>query len=451
MLGTSGLASLLAGPPMQGARFSDKPRYFKFEKYKHPDNSCPVYRVTPPDGHYIHTFFDVCPWSPSGRYLVVTRFPYGDRKPVLGDEADIAVVDLQRESIRTVYKTRAWSFQLGANVQWGKDDRYIYCNDIVNFVAVGIRVDIETGETKVFVGPKYDINGPASAIIGSRLELMNATQYGYGIPDGAFGFPQYNHADHENDDGLWYTSLDNNEKNLLLSYGDVRRKISQPEYYQNGVFYFFHSKFNSTSDKVLQVVRCLIPGKKGRNPSLFTLDVSTGKLYETVERKLWEYEGPIGQGNHPNWHPHGKHIVMNLVPSWEGDNMMRFCLISHDGSDKKVLSRTILGSGHPSVDPSTRYLITDAYPHQEWAASSNGEVPIRLIDLREDREITVSRIFTDLASKVGKGNYKVKGGGSHFKLDPHPVWNRDYTKVCFNGAPDGNRGVFIGELKTLIR
>ncbi len=454
MLGTSGLASLLAGPRVPGLTetgFSHKARSYKFEKYTHPDNACPVYRVTPPDGQYLHTFFDVCPWSPSGRYLVVTRFPYGDRKPVLGDVAEIAVIDLHQESIRTVYKTRAWSFQLGTNVQWGNDDRYLYCNDVINFVAVCVRVDIQTGETTAFAGPKYDINGAATAVIGSRLELLNATQYGYGIPDNATGFPQYTNAAHENDDGLWHTTLSDNKKTLLLSYGDVRQRISDPERYQNGVFYFFHSKFNAASDKVFQVVRCLVPGQKGRNSSLFTFDSTTGQLHETVDRKMWEQNGPIGQGNHPNWHPDGKNIVMNLVPSWEGDNMMRFCLIRFDGSEKKVLSRKIAGSGHPSVDALTRFLITDAYPHQDWVTRRDGEVPIRLIDLQGDREIVVCRIFTDLAGKAGLKNYKVKEGGSHFKLDPHPVWNRDYTRICFNGAPNGNRGVYISELKTVLR
>ncbi len=454
MLGTSGLANLLAGPRVSrriDTGFSRQARYYKFEPYSHPENACPVYRVTPPDGQYIHTFFDVCPWSPSGRYFVVTGLPYGDRKPVLGDVADIAVIDLQQESIRTVYKTRAWSFQLGANVQWGSDDRYLYCNDVIDFVAVCVRINIETGETSVFAGPKYDIDASANEVIGSRLELLNATQYGYGIPDSRAGFPQYAHADHENIDGLWRTTLAENKKNLVFSYGDVRRQISEPERYRQGVFYFFHSKYNSTSDKILQVARCLIPGQKGRNSSLFVLDSVTGKLHETVDRKTWEYDGPIGQGNHPNWHPDGKNIVMNLVPSWEGDNMMRFCLIRFDGSEKKVLSRKISGSGHPSVEPSTRFLITDAYPHQEWVTRRDGEVPIRLIDLRDDREIIVCRIFTDLAGKAGLRNYKVKEGGSHYKLDPHPAWSRDYSRICFNGAPDGIRGVYISDLKTLMR
>jgi hypothetical protein len=36
------------------------------------------------------------------------------------------------------------------------------------------------------------------------------------------------------------------------------------------------------------------------------------------------------------------------------------------------------------------------------------------------------------------------------KLDAHPVWSRDYKKVCFNGAPEGKRQVFIANLEGVI-
>ena len=50
--------------------------------------------VTPPDGAYLHTFFDVPPISPSGRYLAVTRLPFQHRGPYPGDTAEVCVIDL---------------------------------------------------------------------------------------------------------------------------------------------------------------------------------------------------------------------------------------------------------------------------------------------------------------------------------------------------------------------
>src|SRR5690606_85616 len=154
-----------------------------------------------------------------------------------------------------------------------------------------------------------------------------------------------------------------------------------------------------------------------------------------------------GRSNHPNWHPDGEHIIMNTVPTWLGINNPTFAMFRFDGSDFQVLSEKHLASGHPSVDPATRYLLTDAYQKQKYVIQ-NDEIPIRLIDLESDTEYILCTVANSVGNEGRK--YSDKEGGSHFKLDPHPVWNREYNKVCFNGAPDGKRQVFIADLDGLI-
>ncbi len=68
-------------------------------------------------------------------------------------------------------------------------------------------------------------------------------------------------------------------------------------------------------------------------------------------------------GHHINWHPDSKRLVMNLTPTWLGEpKTMRFCAFNCDGSNLQLLSRNSEGSGHPSIDPTGRYLVADAYP-----------------------------------------------------------------------------------------
>src|SRR5690606_16335691 len=110
-LSTAGLAGLFASPEVfsiGNPAFERSNRAYPFRKYR-PDRSvAPVYQVTPDDGYYLHTFFDVCPWSPSGKLLAVTKFPYQGRKPVLGDLAEVCLVDLENQTIRSIYNTKAW-------------------------------------------------------------------------------------------------------------------------------------------------------------------------------------------------------------------------------------------------------------------------------------------------------------------------------------------------------
>lgn len=427
-------------------------RVCNFCAYRPGETLGTVTAVTPEDGYYVHTFYDETPFSPSQRYLAVTRFPYQGRKPVLGDVAVVCVIDLETETIRTVYATQAWGYQLGANVQWGRSsDRYLYTNDVIDGRAVAVRIDLDTNEALAYSGPKYDLAPDETYVIGGNLAYMNAVQYGYGIPDGPSNEPNLMQPDDKYTEGIWKSDLLTDRTELLVPFSAMEEHLHDPDYYADGTFYPFHTKVNSRNTKVMQVLRARLPGDKGgRNSSLFTFDVDGSNIIEILDQQRWRQKGEqTGGANHPNWHPDGEHIVMNVVPTFLGYEEMRFCMFKADGSEFRVLSERHLGSGHPSVDPETRYLISDAYPNQEWLALPNGEIPIRLIDLRSDEERTICTVSVDL----GTSRYAADAhpdGGSQFKLDAHPAWSPDYKKVCFNGAIDGTRRVFIADLTGVI-
>ena len=155
---------------------------YKFRNFREDTSYGKIKIVTPDDGYYIQTFFDVCPFSPSQKYIAASKLPYQDRDAKYGDTTDVCVIDLENETIETVYSTKGWGFQLGANLNWGKTDRYLYTNDIIDGEAVCVRIDLKTGETKGFAGPMYHIAPDESAVVGFPLDMINITQMGYGVP-----------------------------------------------------------------------------------------------------------------------------------------------------------------------------------------------------------------------------------------------------------------------------
>lgn len=165
------------------------------------------------------------------------------------------------------------------------------------------------------------------------------------------------------------------------------------------------------------------------NSMLFTFNTEGSDIQQAVSSEQWA----LG-GHHPNWHPNGDNLIMNLKSNGDA---LRFCQFRYDGTDFKVLSEKRFGSGHPSIDPSGKYIITDSYLEETFSLE-NDEVPIRLVDLIADEEENICTINT-----LGRG----KG---ILRLDPHPVWSRCYKKVCFNGAVDGGRQVFIADLSQII-
>ena len=405
----------------------------------------------PDDGYYIHTFYDVCPWSPTGRYLAVTRLPFQDRDAVFGDTADVCVIDLHEQTIDTVFTTKAWGFQLGANLNWGRTDRYLYTNDIVDGQGVCVRIDLQRREVASFAGPMTHIAPDESHVLGFPLERINASQRGYGMPEvpgrESLTLPVGAASEQE---GVWKTELADNKKTLIASIADFYRRVPNPEDFRDRAFYLFFSKYNRQGSRCLQFLRGVLPQPKRGQPrwiqmafshkpdgSGITMAVTYGVQAPTDDWGSWRPDWKPG-GHHITWTPDGEHFTMNLKP--DGKNL-RFCHFKFDGSEFRVLSEQFLGSGHPSMDRTGRFLIADAYPFEPVVVLPNKEVPIRLIRLGADEETHVCTVYT-----LGK---ELPKGGT-LRCDPHPCWSRDGRKVCFNGAPEGRRQVFVADLEGVL-
>lgn len=439
MLGACGKAETAMSPVASSSAPAGKLKY-DFKRYRETGTMVPIHKVTPDDGYYLQTFYDVCPWSPSQRYIACTKFPFQDREPGYKDEAQICLIDMKDQTLTEVYSTTGWGFQLGANVQWGGTDRFLYFNDKVDGEGVCVRLDLETGKSEPLAGPMYHVAPDDSAIISFPLDLINETQAGYGYAVDPARLRTMKPGATE-DEGIWRTDLKTGKKTLLVSLAQAYAVLpdADKKRFDGGTFYFFHSKFNLQGSKILQVFRCKMPnagsdfGIGGTNqfkPMLLTYNPDGSDLKLALPNEVWGKGG-----HHPNWHPDGERILMNLKLDYE---RIKFCTFRHDGSDFQVLSEAIHGSGHPSFHKNGRHIVSDVYPDQPFASSSK-EVPIRLVDIENQTEQNLCFVFT-----LGMPNANV------LRIDPHPAWSRDYTKVCFNAAPEGRRQIFVADLGELI-
>ncbi|MFT4835108.1 MAG: hypothetical protein ACI9IJ_000013 [Psychromonas sp.] len=432
---------------------------FAFRPFQSSKSLVDCYCVTPDDGFYMHSFYDVCPWSPNARYLLVTKLPYQQKKPRWGDQAEVCLIDLQEQTIETIYHTKAWSYQVGTHAQWDSiNSHLVYTNDIIDGKPVCVRINLTTGEVKAFSGSLYSVSPDGQYIISPNLMTMNTHQYGYSVPDiSSAEFPhgkalQFSPEDMKKE-GLWRTNLTTNNTELLVSFAEFANNVADKKKHKGGLFYLFHSKYNQQNSKIMQVVR-YINNVKGRGASLFTMDADGNNLTQCLTNEKWNHKGDHGGGgNHPNWHPNGQDIIMNCIPKWLGDNEMRVCQFKYDGGNFKTLVSQQISSGHPTIHPNERYVVTDAYSKQTYtlAKGTDPEIPIRFFDLKTGQEQTLLTVSNNVGG-MGKPYTKLdkKLGGSPHKLDPHPAWNRNYTQLCFNGADQMKRKVYIADLKDLI-
>jgi len=422
-------AGLLVRPFAPGVWAGEAPppskRRFDFQPYRSGAAIVPVTRVTPEDGYYIHTYYDTCPWSPSGRFLATSRLPYQDHNAVFGDTAELCLIDLREQTIETLYRTRVWGFQTGTNANWGGSDRYIYTNDMVEGVACCARIDTVTREVRLFAGPQYNVSPDDTYVVGFPLELMDVTQPGYGAPSRDPQHPQSLPPGASKTEGLWRTDLAVNRKRLIASLADFAARIPEPPPRPGGTWYLWHTKHNRTGTRLLQITRTLFPdGWGGRNTIVFTLRPDGSDIRYLPTQPLFGTDG-----GHPNWHGDGEHIIRNLPIAGK----TRLCQWRWDGSDFRILSEKLEGGGHPRIEPRGRWVVTDAF--------RGDQLILRLLDLRNGAEEAVCRIRTIDKKKLAD---------STLRLDGHPAFSRDFQKVCFQAAPEGKRQLFIADLRSLL-
>jgi len=430
---SAGFSAILIMPGIWSCQSPEgKKRPYDFETYKSEGQLAPVTRVTPGDGNFVQTYFDVSPFSPSGCFMAVSKLPFQDHLPTLGDRAEVCVIDLKEQTIRTVFTTRTWGFQTGTNVQWGGSDRYIYTNDLIDGKAVMIQVDLENGDAKAYSRSMYNISRDGKYGIGFPLELLNVTQQGYGMPSVELHNPPSLTVEASETEGVWRTNLETGKSALLYSVADVASCVPELMPRPDGTFYFWHSKYNIQGTRIMQVLRCIFPGFDGgsdRNAMVFTLNAEGGDVQFTGHDPVWGY--PLG--GHPNWHPDGEHLIRNMKP--DGKNT-RVCQFKYDGSDFRVLSESFKGIGHPSIEPGGRYVMTD---HREFHPDGSATTSLLLLDVKTDR--------TECICKAPSFNHDhLEGAARALRVDGHPCWSRDYKKVSLQGTHRGARQLYVVDM-----
>jgi len=416
----------------------------KFPRYEQFDPAVAVWCVTPDEGGCIHRFFDTSPVSPSGRYVAVFRLPFEDRQPGPGDAGKVCVIDLHTGRERTVAQTRGWEPQMGANVNWGGSDHQLFFNDVdtATWTPFAWALDPTTGARRRMEGTVYHASADGRWLVSANMTTMGRTQCGYGVRVPNEFIPR--NVGPADDDGFHITDTNTGKRRLLASIRDLLTKpdppvdIGDPSRFE---IYGFHSKFNPQSDRLMLSLRWFPTADEPRW-DMFKIDQSAVRFaWVTMRLDGGDMHCAVGPeqwakgGHHATWMPDGKRISMNL--NIDGDGM-RFVAVNADGSGLAKMLEDVTGSGHPTVHPDGRHILTDAY---EWedVAFGDGTVPLRWIDLTTGQEETIVRI-----------NVRQPGLDSVLRVDPHPAWDRSWRYVTFNGFVGGSRRVFIADMQDLM-
>lgn len=377
-------------------------------------------------GAIIHRFFDTSPISPSGKYIALFRFPNEDISPRPGDVGQVVVIDMKTGEEILSIPSRGWEMQLGANVQWGATDDHLFFNDVdtATWEEFAVDYNINTGESRRCAGTVFMVSPDGKSLLSYNLRKSRFAQVGYGVvvPDSLVSHNIGSVAD----DGVYLTDLEQNTCKMIASIADIYQKsvpsiaIDNPNDFE---YYCFQVKWNPQGTRLLTTVQWTPLTGGDRRRAVITMLPDGTDIRTAITPDQW-----AKGGHHINWMPDGEHLSMNL--NVDGKEGIEIISVRYDGNDLKAIYPT--GSGHPSAEPTGRpYFVTDAYSGE--IPLPEGKTPIRLINLEKQTEYNLAEIYLPPIKNF------------EFRVDAHPVWNRDGKGVVFNAMVDSTRCVYMAK------
>ncbi len=118
---------------------------------------------------------------------------------------------------------------------------------------------------------------------------------------------------------------------------------------------------------------------------------------------------------------------------------LRFASVDARGGPISKLLPDAIGSGHPTMHPDGRHLLTDCYFHERWTDETSGTTPLRWLDLQTGAQMHPLRIPS-----------RAPNAHPTLRVDPHPCWDRTSRWVTFTACPDGTRRVFLADFTDLL-
>lgn len=418
--------------------------------------------ISPPDGHYFFGYYNLCPWLPDGKSLLAHKASYLDHFPVQGDVLELGLLNPDQKTFHPLATSKAWNFQQGAKFQWftGINNQVTLAyNDVKEGDAVTV-LSREDG-TVVRVLPKafYRLSPNGTSALTFNYHRINLCRPEYGYP--ALGYEEKGLLPDDRD-GIWSMDLETGKSDLILSLEDVIH-FEEESSGRNCRHYLIHAVFNPSGTRFLFLHRFEKPDGI-THTRLFTANVDGADLRLLMTGMIshfdWFDETTIfaWSGNRKLLSDTGrkspKSLFMQgvrpvLKPVYYALGKPRFLMVRivgdsyHFIQDKDPSECTpfakglFLTDGHCTFSNSDqaqdRWLLTDGYPDKK------GELPLYLCNLSRDSFYQIGSFFCP------------KELDGPIRVDLHPRFSPDLSKVCVDTVHDGRRAMAIVDVSSLIR
>lgn len=361
--------------------------------------------ITPDDQHeYLFGYYDKCPWSDNGRYLLALKVRDASSEADSTEPAEIVRIDLENNNTcETLAITHCWNVQQGCMAQWMDNETILY-NDFRDGKYCAVILNILTNVERIIEMPVYTVSEDKKTALTLDFSRLHRLRPGYGyanLEDNSKGelCP--------NDYCVWKINLETGEIIPLLKYSDFadfepRSEMQEAEHKVN------HLMISPDGNRFMVLHRWFQNKKKYTR--LVTCNMDGTNMYNLSDDDFV---------SHCYWKNNCEIVsYLNKVNGGKGYYLMK------DGTKQYTrLWNELAMDGHPSCSRDEQIMITDTYP-----------------DRRRIQSLYV--IKNDVVSCVGRVFSPFKYGGN-VRCDLHPRLKSDGKELCFDAAFDGKRSICV--------
>lgn len=364
----------------------------------------PIEQITPDDGfEYLFGYYDKCPWSDDGKYLLALRVKNASSEADSTKPADIVRIDLSTKKAEKLATTHSWNVQQGCMAQWLSDNRILY-NDYRDGKYCAVVLDIQTGNERIIGIPVYAMSQDRSTALSLDFSRLHRLRPGYGYAN-----TEETTKDSKCPDStcIWKIDIEGGSITPLLKYTDfanfepkesmldAEHKVNHLMISPNGKRFMVLHRWFKNGVKYTRLVTCNMDGTEMYNLS----------DDDFVSHCCWKNDNEILS-------------YLNKNDGGKGYYLMK------DGSHEyKKCWNQLAMDGHPTYSYDGKYVVTDTYPNRKRIQS--------LYVMNGKRVMRIARVFSPF-----------KYGGDT-RCDLHPRWSKDGKQICFDASFGGKRSVCI--------
>ena len=361
-------------------------------------------------------YYDKCPWNKTEDKMLYLQVKdaYKDAAPM--QEAKIILKDLKTNEEKEIAITKAWNVQQGCMLQWlGPDfnSKILYNDFIANSLRTVI-LDIETMEKHIIDYPVYTVDKSGNWGLTLDFYRLHRMRPGYGYSN------KEDRTKEEllpNDYCIWKVDFEKNTAEGIIKYQDLYEKDFK-ESMEGAEHKVNHIMINPEGSRFMFLHRWFKNGVK--NTRLLTANIDGKNICNLLDE---------GMTSHCTWKDN------DTILGWarKEDLGTHYYLIKDKTAQCKIIAgEKLLTDGHPSYSPNGKYFVTDTYP------DFKRKQHIYIYQEEKDKLIDIATVYAHI---------KYKGD---CRCDLHPRWSPSGTKICFDGAQDTKRQVYVIDVKDKI-